>query len=35
MKKTRKSLPEAGLKTVEMSGFEPLTPYMRSKCSTS
>ena len=20
---------------VEMSGFEPLTPYMRSKCSTS
>jgi len=33
--KTRKALRNAGLRLVEMRGLEPLTPYMRSKCSTS
>ncbi len=33
-KKTRKPIQAAG-EVVEMCGFEPQTPYMRSKCSTS
>jgi hypothetical protein len=33
-RRTRKPIQAAG-KVVEMCGFEPQTPYMRSKCSTS
>jgi len=33
--KTRKALSNAGPQLVEMRRFELLTPYMRSKCSTS
>ena len=35
MKKTRAPYRGAGPYVVEVSGLEPLTPYMRSKCSTS
>jgi hypothetical protein len=33
--KTRRSLPKAGPEVLEMRRLELLTPYMRSKCSTS
>ena len=33
-RRTRKPIQAAG-EVVEMCGFEPQTPYMRSKCSTS